>query len=71
MKNLVRLQFGPFIRSEAYDEAEKLFKQSGISQRVATANHQGDVLLLILAEEEAPEILEAAKRAGINRYSTK
>lgn len=69
MKNLVRLQFGPFIGDKAYNEAQKLFEQTGISQRVAAADNQGDVLILILAEEETSTILEAAKRAGIKRYS--
>lgn len=69
MKNIVHLEFGPFLGDTAYDKAEKLFEQNGISQRVAAANNQGDILLLIVAEEETSKILEAAKRADISLYS--
>lgn len=71
MKNLVRLQFGPFAHDDAYGEAEKLFEANGISQRIAAANTQGDVLLLIVAEEETSKVLDAAKHAGILLYSQK
>lgn len=71
MKNLVRLQFGPFIEDAEYDKAQKLFEESGISQRIAMANGEGALLLLIVAEEETSEILEDAKNLGISVYSKK
>ena len=71
MKNLVRLEFGPFFENETYDKAQKLFESNGISQRVSIDGHQGDILLLIVAEEETSKILEAAKSAGISINSKK
>ena len=71
MRNLVRLEFGPFLENETYDEAEKLFAENGISQRISIDGHQGDILLLIVAEEETSKILEVAKSAGISLNSQK
>lgn len=71
MKNLVRLEFGPFFENETYDEAQKLFEENGISQRISFGGDQGDILLLIVAEEETSKVLEAAKSAGISVNSPK
>ena len=68
MRNLVHLQFGPFKNTELVKTAELIFEDSGIIQRVNTENGD-DILLLIVAEEETGKILEAAKIAGIKRYS--
>ena len=71
MKNLVRLEFGPFIGDEAYEKAQDAFETNGISQRISSTNSKGDILLLIVAEEETSKVLEAAKISGISLYKQK
>ena len=71
MKNLVHLQFGPFGDTTSEQKAEKLFETSGIVQIIDGKSAGQSVLLLIVAEEETGSVLEAAKTAGIKRYTTK
>ena len=64
MKNLVRLEFGPFKNINDIEIAEKLFSNSGILQRV----DENQTILLITAEEDTGQLLEAAENAGIRLF---
>ncbi len=68
MKNLVQIQFGPFESVHEVQNAEEILEDFGILQQI-TSSKNSKILLVILAEEEANEILETAKTAGIQRYT--
>ena len=66
MKDLVHMKFGPFTDHAELYEAQKLFENAGLLDRVTMRHGDGGTLLLITVEKNTASIL---KSAGISKVA--